>query len=309
MVDQNPTRSPVDVRIARIAAGQFGCITAGQLMATGLSRGAIQGRVRSGRIFRVHSGVYRVGHDESNDEQRFMAAVLAVGADAALCDLTCAFVRGLWKRSRIDVVQVVCGRRVDVPRITIKFSRHWDADVDIRFVNGLPCTTVERMALDLGCSLTRYQLTNVLKEAAFQGAFDPAALEREMQRLGGRAGTVVARQALESFARGCTGTRSALEDRFVRLVEIARLPAPDDAGVPVGPHEVDLVWTRQRLIVEVDGPGHRQPNSRRKDPARDADLRSAGFEVVRFSNRDIDTRQIEVVRLLERCLQREELAG
>jgi len=158
------------------------------------------------------------------------------------------------------------------------------------------------MALDLTQELTRYQITNVVKEAAFWGRFSSTIFRREVERLSGRAGVNVARQAVASYEAGCAGTRSALEDRMVKLVQISGVSMPDEAGVPVGPHEVDLIWRDQQLIVEVDGPGHRQPNSRKKDPARDADLRRMGFQVVRFTNLQIDYHPEWVVEQLEQLI-------
>jgi very-short-patch-repair endonuclease len=35
--------------------------------------------------------------------------------------------------------------------------------------------------------------------------------------------------------------------------------------------------------MEIDGPGHRTPRTRRDDEARDAVLKRAGYEVIRIS--------------------------
>jgi len=48
--------------------------------------------------------------------------------------------------------------------------------------------------------------------------------------------------------------------------------------------EVDFSWPDARLCVEVDGPAHARPRTRRQDIARDEALRRAGFEVVRVSH-------------------------
>ncbi|HWN72852.1 MAG TPA: type IV toxin-antitoxin system AbiEi family antitoxin domain-containing protein, partial [Solirubrobacterales bacterium] len=74
----------VDVAIGRIARAQHGIVTTKQLVAAGLTRAAISKRVQAGRLYRVHQGIYAVGHDGLNNEARWMAAVLACGPDAVL---------------------------------------------------------------------------------------------------------------------------------------------------------------------------------------------------------------------------------
>jgi very-short-patch-repair endonuclease len=58
----DPKGVNVDARVAAIAAVQHGVITFAQLIAAGLTATAIRNRVRSGRLHRIHRGVYAVGH-------------------------------------------------------------------------------------------------------------------------------------------------------------------------------------------------------------------------------------------------------
>ncbi len=54
--------------------------------------------------------------------------------------------------------------------------------------------------------------------------------------------------------------------------------------VPIGRYVVDFLCLRHRLIVEADGPFHNEL----EDAERDAWLKSQGFRVLRFANKEIE---------------------
>jgi len=83
-----------EVGIARIAARQHGVITLAQLSALGVGRASVTRRLRSGRLHRLHRGVYAVGHTAPSEYQRYMAAVLACGPGAALSHQSAAYLWG-----------------------------------------------------------------------------------------------------------------------------------------------------------------------------------------------------------------------
>ena len=53
---------------------------------------------------------------------------------------------------------------------------------------------------------------------------------------------------------------------------------------PLGPYVVDFYCAQRRLIVELDGNVHAQPDQIRRDARRDAHLKSMGYTLLRFSN-------------------------
>ena len=68
--------------IARIAGGQHGRITWGQLRGAGVDSDRIGRWAADGRLRRVHRGVYAVGHTAPSPQADLMAAVLACGEGA-----------------------------------------------------------------------------------------------------------------------------------------------------------------------------------------------------------------------------------
>jgi very-short-patch-repair endonuclease len=57
---------------------------------------------------------------------------------------------------------------------------------------------------------------------------------------------------------------------------------------------VDLVWWRERCVVEIDGPEHRDPLQFEADRRRDVQLQLHGYAVLRFTNAQV-IRDVEAV--------------
>ena len=112
-------------------------------------------------------------------------------------------------------------------------------------------------------------------------------------------------RTLADLGWGPERTRSDLERRFLRICREHGIPNPD-VNIKVGPYEVDFLWRSHRLVVEVDG--WRYHSSRAAfevDRARDRELMLRGLEVVRFTDRDVAAKPVEVassvIALLRRC--------
>ncbi|RYY41042.1 MAG: endonuclease domain-containing protein [Chitinophagaceae bacterium] len=55
----------------------------------------------------------------------------------------------------------------------------------------------------------------------------------------------------------------------------------------IGIHIVDFICIQWSLIVEVDGEIHNQGENPQLDKSREADLRAAGYELLRFTNDEV----------------------
>jgi very-short-patch-repair endonuclease len=268
--------APPDAAVAATASSQHGLVTVAQLRAAGLRGSAIAKRVRAGRLHRVGRGVYAVGHTSLSQEARWMAAVLEAGEGAVLSHLAAAKLWEIWRR-RVTRIDVVSPRQSRLPYV--HWTRHL-ATQDIRNRNGIPVTTVARTLVDLTDLLTSEQLANVIHEAAFRNRFSAEATHAAMGRAQGRRNLQALEAALQAHASVSAGTKSALEDRFLDQVRKNGLPEPL-VNTRVHGIEVDFLWPESQLVVEVDGPGHARPRTRRDDAERDARLEAAGFRVVR----------------------------
>jgi very-short-patch-repair endonuclease len=90
-------------------------------------------------------------------------------------------------------------------------------------------------------------------------------------------------------------TRSELEARFLRLLRPHRLPQPE-VNVRIDKFVVDFFWRCERLIVEPDGwESHRSRSAFERDRARDTRLKLLGYEVVRFTWRQLEDEPRRIV--------------
>lgn len=95
------------------------------------------------------------------------------------------------------------------------------------------------------------------------------------------------------------GTRSELEQAFLKLCERYGLPRPE-INAKVGSLEVDFLWRDQRLIVETDGYRyHRGRAAFENDRERDLQLHALGYEVVRLSYRQVIDEPERIAAALE----------
>lgn len=273
----------VDPAIAALAGRQHGVVARGQLEAVGLARRAIEHRLETGRLHLVHRGAYAVGHRNITGKGWYMAAVLAIGADA---DLSHRSAGDLWaiRRTSRRRVDVTAPRRIDSRR---EIETHFAVlpPDETTVLDGIPVTTVPRTLFDLASVLTLHELERAFEQSEALRLTDPLSVEDILNRYPGRPGTRNLRQVLGQDLRGIT--RSELEERFLVLLDEAGLPRPHlNATIALnGTHfEVDCLWRKQRLIVELDSRSwHDTGRALDRDSERDRRLQAAGFRVVRIT--------------------------
>lgn len=272
----------LDVAIAAIADGQEGLITRGQLAEIGAGRGAIRLRVQQRRLNRVHPGVYAVGHRALSQDGRRLAAVLTVGADAALSHRSAAALWGLTSWSgRHEVTTPRDIRR----RVVAVHSMPLPAD-EVREVGGIPVTCVPRTLLDLAGVVRRRELERAFEQAVVRRLDDPLSLPVLIERYPTRPG-IGALLGLLARLEAAEVTREELERSFKRFIRLRRLPRPG-WNLCVEGYEVDCVWPAAGLIVELDGGAtHGHALAFERDRERDRVLVAAGWRVIRITWRQL----------------------
>ena len=262
-----------DEAIATLARGQHGIVTSAQLAAAGLGPRAVAHRVAQGRLVRLHRGVFQVGPIAAPRGPQ-MAAVLATGG--VLSHHTAAAIWGL--RPHADEIHVTVTGPAPRPRPGLRIHRSLSLDAAVH--DGLPLTTARRTIHDLAAHLPQHELDRAVEQVQVLRLATRDEIAAALPRRG--------RRALTAALDGEPAlTRSEAERRLLALIAAARLPRPE-ANVRIHGYEVDLLWRREKLIVEVDGYAfHSTRRAFERDRARDAALQAAGYRVVRFTWRQI----------------------
>jgi very-short-patch-repair endonuclease len=270
----------------RLAARQHGVVTRAQLRGAGFTNRAIDRRLESGHLHRVHRGVYLVGHVVMPEHAREMSAVLAVGPNAVLSHQSAAWLWQLHPSRPASVDVTVSGRNAGhKPGIRIhRVSALGPGET--RTCQRIPTTTPARTLIDLACEVSARELEQAVAQAQTRGLTSRGNLLALLARHPGRRGTVALR-ALLNRGSAAVLTRSEAEERFLALVRKAQLPVPD-VNVGLAGYEVDFLWREERLIVEVDGFAfHSSRAAFERDRLRDADLQAQGFRIIRVTWRQI----------------------
>jgi very-short-patch-repair endonuclease/predicted transcriptional regulator of viral defense system len=281
----------IDRVIAELAERQHGVVAVWQLEARGIAYDAIRYRARTGRLHRIHHGVYAVGYRKLTPHGHRMAAVLAYGPDAVLSHRSAAAQWGIgpgfWKTE------------VTTPRAkrSRKGTRAHTATLhpeDVAVHNGIPVTSVARTILDLAAQLKDDPLTRLIEDADRAELIDLHALERAISRRPRVAGVVRLKAVLAAY-RGPADTRSKLERDFRALIAAAGLPEPR-YNVLVAGLTVDVFWPQWKLVVELDGrPYHANPRAFETDRIRDARLQKVDLRVLRVTGQRLDNEPGAVV--------------
>lgn len=290
------SRTEADAVVQRLVSENRSIVTRQELLAAGVTATQIRARLRADVLRRRYPGVYSVA-DRLPPLAAELAAVRACGAGAALCCRSALALRNVLPAppERVEVaVRRDCGR---YPGIHARRLRLQDGDVTVHL--GIPCTTVLRSLLDVAGRIPLRELEQAVATAERLGLTDRKQLLRRLDQSGRRPGSARLRRLL---AQGPAYLRSDAERLFLELVQAAALARPR-TNERLGRYEVDFLWPRERVIVEIDG--YEWHGTRRRfhsDRARDTALAAAGYVVLRFTWQRLVERPHEIVAELAQTL-------
>ena len=302
-----------DAAIAAVAARQHSLVTFAQARAAGGTPPMIKRRVASGRWIRLDHGLYRLTGSAFTWHTRVLAACLSSGGVAS--HRTAA---ALWNLDESPKgppeITIARGRSFRRPDIRVHESTDL-ALANVRRVEGIQTTGVDRLLVDLGAVLPESSLEELLFDAvnrklvSWPDVWESLALHARR----GRNGIGPLRRVMASNY-GLAVPESKLEIILERMIEDAGLPRPDrqvtildDDGV-IG--RVDFAYPSLGIAIEVDG---RSVHARRDTLVRDQAKRNriglAGWTLLVFTSESLLLTPQAVHRQLAQALARAGVAA
>lgn len=279
----------------RLLQRRYPIVAIPELLELGLGRDAIRHWEATGRLHRIHQGVYAVGSPHLSRRASFLAAVLAVGSRGTLSHDSAA---ALWEirpdRPALPI-EVSVPPEVVRARPGLRVHRRRLEPEDLTRRHGIPVTKPAIVLLDLAARLDEARLERAISEADRLDLIDPERLRKKIDIWSGRTGVRALRKTLDRHTFRLT--RSDLERFFIPIAVRAGLPAPETQRIVTGV-EVDFFWPALGLVVETDGLRyHRTPAQQARAHRRDQAHYAAGLTPLRFTHRQVahERRWVEAV--------------
>jgi hypothetical protein len=277
----------VEERIAAFASRQHGVVSRPQLLASDVTSRMVDRCLLSGRLRRLHQGVY-LAESAPQPRGRVMAAILASGTSARASHRTAAWLRGLGPQpvgSWPIEVKVPSGRVVRRRGIRAYRSRGLES-VEPTVIDGIPVTDVAETLVDLAGVLPSRGLERAVARAERENLVALPELVALVARIGRGPGLATLASLLTGEA-GPSLTRSELEALFLEEIAACGLDPPR-LNFRRGGFELDAYWHDARLAAELDGQAyHRSWRSQENDRTRDSMLAAEGIQVIRITWRQL----------------------
>lgn len=263
------------------------------LLAAGLTPGAIRAAVASGALERLRDGVVAVAMPSADERlllrRTILAATLRLRADAVVCLEAAGLWQGLPTRrpgERLGPVTVTAprgsGRRQGLRVLSGVVPQE-----DVGVLDGIRCTTVARTALDMAAGRPLSEALVVLDAAcARTGPDGLAGAFARWDRERGRSGLITALAATDGRAESPleSASRGAMLTAGLPVPELQQW-VPDDTGRA---WRVDFLWRDQRVIGEADGwLKYASIEDVRREKRREDALRRAGWTIVRWTSDEL----------------------
>jgi hypothetical protein len=287
---QLPSMSTEVRRLADIATGQHGAITASQIGGTGISSSGLRSRVESGVLEKVGSHTYRSPFVAASALADLAALVLDCGRDAFVSGPSAAALYGMdgfHLRSPFHVT-IVRGRNVQRARHHIHTTTELPL-IDRATVSALATMSATRTLIDVARFVPSAQLTAALDSALRDGLTCEDLLHRRIVALrsSGRFGIPKLIAVIEGI-EAARGGHSWLERRYLELCARAGLPRPSTQQVLSRTQDhlvrVDCRFPGTPVVVELLGyRWHRSNDQLARDAARMNALILDGFKPMQFT--------------------------
>ncbi len=236
----------------------------GQLNEAGFNARAIAALVRGGVLVRLRRGCYIRGRTWAAQKpwvrsRQLIAAhahgtLTTSGGGLVYSHTSAARLHRLflWDvDDRVHVTQKKTPSPISHGRDVVAHSRMLE-EGEVVFVDGLPCTSLERTVVDC-CLMLDYRQSLVLMDHALRTGADATRLAQLCAALSGRNGVLSLRRAVKNAdARSESPGETLSRELLMRL----RIEPPElqvEVRTTEGRHRLDFAWRDKKLALEFDG--------------------------------------------------------
>jgi very-short-patch-repair endonuclease len=280
-----PQSAPVDRLVGQIAARQERLVTLRQLYALDLTDRQIRMRVERGLLHVLHRGVFIVGPPNITPRGHLKGALLALGDQSFLSHRASIAVQGLRPiNTRKVELTVVASSTPSRPGLIIHRTATPPHRREIRDRFGLRYSSLSRALVEVAPDERSGELMRLVTVGIRKGLVDLGEIDQTIARHDRCPGTGILRSALGRYLDP-SDRKSELERSFdAHCARDARIP-PYDKNVHLGPHEWDVLFGPQRLLVELDGrPYHVSIQDMENDRAKAIWAQRQGFWIMRITD-------------------------
>lgn len=287
-----------------LLARQAGVISRHQALAAGLTRDAVDHRVRVRRWRPLHPQVYLAAGHRLDDEVAVRGAVLWGGHGAVLSGTAAAWWQGLADRPP-DITRITVPRRRnprDRPGVVV---RRRDLDTcEVTDHRGLPVTcrplTVLDAAVELGDRGGRFLDRALQRQVRF-----PAVYQAYCRGLGTRGSATAGRLLTAAADRSA----SVAERLLVRMLRDAGARG-FHCGFPASGYLIDIAFPHAMVAIEVDGwAWHMDATRAQADKWRQNALVRARWTILRYTWHDLVERPQAVLAEIAHTVRTARLAA
>ncbi len=258
-----------------------GVLTLKHAREVGLSKHAVNRRVRSGQWRQYARGVYFVDDRPFTDAARIRVAVWSYGDHAVASGLAAAWWQGMTHFAPKDVEVTMPRNASGRCRPGSRLRRRDLAPEDIDECRGLRVTALPLTIIE--AAVRRRDGVKIM-DRALQREVCLRELWRTHLRNKGRYGSPAARRLLQAAS---DGAHSQAERLLVGLLRQAGFTGWR-TNYPVGGYKVDVAFPRHKLAIEADGLAfHSESDDFHQDRVRQNNITLRGWHVLRFTWRDL----------------------
>ncbi len=281
------TRQDPSPSLLALAALQGGVLSTAQVAGHGLPKESVARLVRQGHWQRLDRSIYLTAAGEPDWTAQAWAGVLLGGSQARLGGSAAGHLHGLVQEAPRPITVLVPAEQITRTRYPWRFQRESPGVRDRRTPGSPPRTTVEDTVLDLCDEGSPGEAVDVATRAVQSRRTTPAQLRyslRGRQRFRHRA---LLNDLLVDVA---TGAETPLELRYLRDVERPHGLPEADRQDPSRSFRRDVVYSRYRLVVELDGRLGHEGMGRFRDMWRDNITTVDGERTLRYGFGDVAQR-------------------